>query len=464
MKPGVYVHIPFCEQRCYYCAFTVAVSPEQTYEPYVRRLIREIQLSGFDEPPETIFFGGGTPSILDGALIETIVASLPRGAAEISLEANPGTLTDAKLEQYRRAGVNRISLGAQSFNDEDLKNAGRLHSSADVFRDIESLRKHGFDNMSVDLIAGLPHQRSEIWRENLHVLEDIRPEHVSIYMLDVEERSAWGKAGSDIPDDDVFASFYMEAAERLATAGYVHYEISNWALPGFECRHNLKYWTGVPYRGFGVSAHSFDLGKGRSEHIPLLPEEGWTRHQKRYCEASFNGADGVVRPAESYSGSGLTTIKASRYRARASRPSARNKEASQHLIDRAASPPLRGGEYARPKRFWNTASIKEYGEMLDADKLPISGEEQLTREMRLEEAFLIGLRRTCGFDIWRVAEEIGLCYPKSWFERVSELENAGWIQFDGKFLKLTSSGWLLANGVTEELLWPTLLSTSEAIP
>src|SRR5579884_3863672 len=120
MKPGVYVHIPFCEQRCYYCAFTVAVSPEQTYEPYVRRLIREIRLSEFNEQPETIFFGGGTPSIIDGRLNEEIVAAFPGGgAAEISLETNPGTLTEAKLEQYHRAGVNRISLGVQSFCDED---------------------------------------------------------------------------------------------------------------------------------------------------------------------------------------------------------------------------------------------------------------------------------------------------------------------------------------------------------
>src|SRR5215467_2404948 len=198
MKSGVYVHIPFCEQRCYYCAFTIAVAPEQTYEPYVRRLIREIELSGFDEVPETIFFGGGTPSIVDGTLIEAIVDALPAGASEISLEANPGTFTDLKLEHYRCAGVNRISLGAQSFHDEDLKNAGRLHRSADVLHDIGLLRKHGFNNISVDLIAGLPHQRREIWRENLRVLEDLRPEHVSIYMLDVEERSAWGKAGRDI--------------------------------------------------------------------------------------------------------------------------------------------------------------------------------------------------------------------------------------------------------------------------
>jgi len=386
MKPGIYVHIPFCEQRCYYCAFTVAVSPDHTYEPYVRRLIREIQLSELDEQPETIFFGGGTPSIVDGALIEKILESLPRGATEISLEANPGTLSDSKLERYRKAGVNRISLGAQSFRDEDLRHAGRLHSSADVLRDMESLRKHGFDNINVDLIAGLPHQRLDVWKKNLDRLEQARPEHVSIYMLDAEERSAWGKSQSHIPDDDVFARFYMEAADRLSKAGYVHYEISNWALPGFECRHNLKYWTGAPYRGFGVSAHSFTKSFGRGGTGPTL------------------------------------------------------------------------------KRFWNTTSLKEYADMLDSDRLPISGEEDLTREMRLEEAFLIGLRRTCGFDIWNIASELGILYPEEWFSRVCELEDAGWIQFDGKVLKLTSSGWLVANGVTEELIWPTLLSTSEAIP
>ncbi len=197
-------------------------------------------------------------------------------------------------------------------------------------------------------------------------------------MLDVEERSAWGKSGAGTPDDDTFASFYMEAAERLSKSGYIHYEISNWALPGFECRHNLKYWTGVPYRGFGVSAHSFSKA-------PLA------------------------------------------------------------------------------KRFWNTTSLSEYAEMLDAGKLPISAEETLTRDMRLEEAFLIGLRRTCGFDIWHVAEELGFHYPQPWFDQLGELEDAGWVQFDGRFLKLTSSGWLIANGVTEELLWPVLLSTSEAI-
>jgi oxygen-independent coproporphyrinogen-3 oxidase len=377
MKPGIYVHIPFCEQRCYYCAFTIAVSGADAYEPYVSRLIREIKLSEFAERPETIFFGGGTPSIIDGSLIERILSALPGGASEISLEANPGTLTRGKLEQYFSAGVNRISLGVQSFDDRDLKKAGRIHSAANVFQDFELLRKCGFRNISVDLIAGLPDQQLEIWRENLNWIERLLPEHVSIYMLDIEERSAWGSKGrSALPDDDIFAAFYLEAAERLAKAGYDHYEISNWARPGFECRHNLKYWTGAPYRGFGVSAHSF----------------------------------------------------------------------------------------SNTRRSWNTASLKEYAAQLDLGKLPAGGAEELTREMRIEEAFLIGLRRTSGFDVWSVARELNITYPKQWFDRVCDLEDAGWIQFDGKFLKLTPAGWLLANGVTGELLWPTLLSTSEATP
>ena len=379
MKPGVYVHIPFCEQRCYYCAFTVAVSPQGAHEPYVRRLIREIQLAKLTEQPDTIFFGGGTPSIIDGALIQEILEIFPKGAEEISLEANPGTLDRAKLERYAAAGINRISLGVQSFDDDDLKNAGRLHGSAEIFRDIESLRRHRFSNINIDLIAGLPHQQLSVWRQNLATLEQIKPEHVSIYMLDAEDRSVWGKSGPDI-SDDLSAKFYVEAEERLSRAGYIHYEISNWALPGFECRHNLKYWTGAPYRGFGISAHSF------------------SRH------------------------GGLTC-----------------------------------------KRFWNTTSLREYAEVLDADRLPIAGEEELTREMRLDEAFLIGLRRSCGVDIWRVAAELGIEYPREWFEKVCQLEDEGWIQFDGKFLRLTSNGRLLANAVTEELLWPTLLSTSAAI-
>jgi len=371
MKPGVYVHIPFCEQRCYYCAFTVAVTPERVYEPYVNRVLREIELSQYREKPDTIFFGGGTPSIIDGRLIERIISALPKGASEISIEVNPGTLTGWKLQQYQSSGVSRVSLGVQSFSDEDLKSAGRLHTASDAVHDIDLLRRHGFDNISIDLIAGLHNQSPRSWTSNLHWIERLLPEHVSIYMLDVEERSVWAKHKDAIACDDVFAKFYLEAAERLAGCGYLHYEISNWARPGFECRHNLKYWTGAPYRGFGVSAHSFSNGH----------------------------------------------------------------------------------------RYWNTASLPEYERMLDAGCLPKSGEEELTREMQLEEAFLLGLRRICGFDIWAVATDLQCQYPAEWFGRVCELEDAGWVQFDGRNLKLTPAGCLLANGITEELLWPNLLLT-----
>jgi len=362
-SPGIYIHIPFCEQRCYYCAFTVAVSPEEAYEPYVNRLIREIKLSGWNQRPETIFFGGGTPSILHGELIGRILANLPSGATELSLEANPGTLDCEKLRTYRDLGINRISLGVQSFHDEDLKFAGRLHRASDSIADFELLRRSGFDNVNVDLIAGLPDQRIDLWRENLHWVERLAPEHVSIYMLELEERSSWSKRTPAVPDDD-FVLFYQTACEHLEVIGYKHYEISNWARPGHECRHNLKYWTGVSYRGFGVGAHSFESGS----------------------------------------------------------------------------------------RFWNTASRAEYGERLDADELPIADREVLTSEMRFEEAIMLGLRQMKGFDVRALAEDLGIQYSSEWIERVRTLDDAGLVHFDGNILKLTPAGWLVANGVTEELL------------
>ncbi len=374
MKSGVYVHIPFCEQRCYYCAFAVTVSSPAAYEPYVDRVIREIELSGWTDPPETIFLGGGTPSILPGKLIERILKRLPAGAGEITLECNPGTLDRGKLRTYRDCGINRLSLGVQSFHDDDLKAAGRLHTSADVFADIDAVRDFGFTNLNVDLIAGLPNQRIELWLSNLDWIERLRPEHVSIYMLELEERSPWSKTGADVPADELFVRFYEAACERLDRCGYLHYEISNWALPGYECRHNLKYWTGAPYRGLGVGAHSYHNGL----------------------------------------------------------------------------------------RFWNTSSLTGYAECVDAGKLPTDGSEILSLKMRIEEAVMLGLRRTCGFNIHVVAEQLGIRYPSEWFARVDTLRDAGLVAFDGRVLKLTSAGWLVATSVTEELLWPALLSTSEA--
>ena len=372
MEPELYIHIPFCEQRCYYCAFTVAVSPEQTFEPYVDRLVREIELSGFSENPRTIYFGGGTPSLLNAALLGRVVWSLPGVPAEVSIEVNPGTLSDTKVQEYRDLGISRISLGAQSLEDEDLVRAGRLHKAGAVFSDFAMLRRHGFRNINLDLIAGLPGQRLETWSRNLDRVLELTPEHISIYMLDQEERSAWARLPAGVPEESDFADFYSLAEMKLDARGYSHYEISNWALPGKECVHNVGYWSGIPYRGFGVGAHSFD----------------------------------------------------------------------------------------GTRRFWNTQSLADYAASVDAGRLPVIEEEILTPELQREEAFLLGLRQAGGIDVQGLARRFGITYSAEWHLRARQLEEAGWIQFDGVSLRLTSKGRLVANSVIEELLWPTPASTA----
>ena len=246
MNPGLYLHIPFCEQRCYYCAFTVAVAPEHTFEPYVDRLVREMALSGFDRDPGTVYFGGGTPSLVNAELIGRILRTLRSVPDEVSIEVNPGTLSESKVQQYRALRISRISLGAQSLEDEDLARAGRLHKAAAVFSDFEMLRREGFTNINLDLIAGLPGQQLQTWKRNLERVLDLRPEHISIYMLDQEERSAWARLPAGVPEESDFAAFYSLAEEKLDAEGYSHYEISNWALPGRECAHNIGYWSGFP--------------------------------------------------------------------------------------------------------------------------------------------------------------------------------------------------------------------------
>jgi len=280
MKPGLYIHIPFCEQRCYYCAFTVAVSPESAFAPYVDQVLREMELADFNEEPATVYFGGGTPSLISAALTGRLLHTIRGNPGEITVEANPGTLSEEKVREYRRLGIHRISLGAQSLEDEDLKRAGRIHEAAAVYADFELLRRLSFDNINLDLIAGLPGQKIETWSRNLERTLDLRPEHISIYMLDHEERSAWSKLPAGVPDESDFAEFYSLAESMLESRGYLHYEISNWALPGRECRHNLGYWSGAPYRGFGVGAHSF-TGKSRYWNTASLHDYAESLRQGR---------------------------------------------------------------------------------------------------------------------------------------------------------------------------------------
>lgn len=274
MNLGVYIQVPFCQTKCTYCNFHTGVVSRERYEPYADAVCREIlelqtrQTSTVD----TMYFGGGTPSLLEPASLARIIDSVARAFAvarkpEITLEADPETITLAKASAWREAGFNRISLGAQSFNDAELKAAGRMHRREDVYRATDLLRRAGLKNISMDLIAGLPHQARDSWQSSIAELIALRPEHVSIYMLEIDEGSRLGReallggtrySAAAIPSDDDIAEFYESACERLAAVGYEHYEISNWALPGSRSRHNLKYWRREPYLGFGAGAHSFD--------------------------------------------------------------------------------------------------------------------------------------------------------------------------------------------------------------
>jgi oxygen-independent coproporphyrinogen III oxidase len=272
-KIGVYVQVPFCQAKCTYCNFHTGVFPPSLFAPYVDAVCREIREQGamWKARVDTIYIGGGTPSLLEPAALARILAAIGEIYGdeweEVTLEADPETITNGKASSWLSAGVNRISLGVQSFNEEELRAAGRMHRRADVYRAVEALRSAGFGNVSMDLIAGLPHQMLGSWESSVDELITLRPEHVSVYLLEVDEGSRLGKeilrggkkySAEEVPSDDAMADFYERACEMLARAGYEHYEISNWAQPGRASKHNLKYWRREPYLGFGAGAHSFD--------------------------------------------------------------------------------------------------------------------------------------------------------------------------------------------------------------
>ena len=291
-QAGLYIHIPFCRSRCSYCDFATGAYESELAERYVRALAAEIaafdpaQISSRADAPrgvDTIYFGGGTPSLLAPRQVESILDAVrgkfrvaPR--AEVTMEMNPGTVTPELARKFRGAGVNRASFGLQTFDDEQLRRLGRTHTAADARRTLTVLRDAGFSNVSFDLIAGLPGQTVGQWSSNLEEALALRPEHLSLYLLEVHEgtpladqlrRGFWPR-----PDPDAAAEMYRTLCERTSAAGYERYEISNFCLPGRESRHNLKYWTGAPYYGFGCSAHSFD---GR--HLRWSNE----RDASRYC-------------------------------------------------------------------------------------------------------------------------------------------------------------------------------------
>src|SRR5882762_9510777 len=281
---GIYVQVPFCQTKCTYCNFHTGVVSSARLAPYVGCVYSEmagysrlyeaaricLPASLADAVVDTIYIGGGTPSLLDPGHLRRIVDAV-RGTfacelTEVTLEADPETVTEEKAAAWVGAGINRVSFGVQSFCDEELKAAGRMHRRADVYRAAGILRGAGIANISFDLIAGLPKQTRATWRESLDSLVELAPEHVSVYLLEVDEGSRLGSellrggtrySAGDVPGDDEMAEFYETACAVLDNAAYEHYEISNWARPGFASRHNLKYWRREAYLGFGAGAHSF---------------------------------------------------------------------------------------------------------------------------------------------------------------------------------------------------------------
>jgi oxygen-independent coproporphyrinogen III oxidase len=282
MRLGVYVQVPFCQTKCTYCNFHTGVFSTDLYAPYVDAVCRQIAeyprllgengIARLPEPlVDTVYIGGGTPSLLDPNGLRRILdgfrAAFECKFEEVTLEADPETITPEKAAAWREAGFDRISLGAQSFDDRELRAAGRMHRRADIFNAVQILRDAGFGKISADLIAGLPHQTNASWDESVRELLALRLEHISIYMMEIDGGSRLGLevlnggngySASALPSDDAMAGFYERACERLATEGYLHYEISNWGLPGYESRHNQKYWRREPYFGFGAGAHSFN--------------------------------------------------------------------------------------------------------------------------------------------------------------------------------------------------------------
>jgi oxygen-independent coproporphyrinogen-3 oxidase len=284
---SLYLHVPFCHTRCYYCDFNTYAGMLPVREPYVRALLTEIELAGqmaqlADGTPRrsrTIFFGGGTPSLLSVQQIRRLLQACHSSFAvdadaEITLEANPGTLTQEQLVGLREAGVNRLSMGAQSFDADLLKALGRIHTPDEITQAVTYARAAGFTSINLDFMFGLPDQTMQHWRDTLQRALALRPEHFSLYSLIVEEGTPfydWTHEGRITPgDEDLCADMYEYADELLQQAGYINYEISNWALPGHHSRHNLTYWQNLPYFGLGAGAYSY-FGRRRfsNERDPL---------------------------------------------------------------------------------------------------------------------------------------------------------------------------------------------------
>jgi oxygen-independent coproporphyrinogen III oxidase len=328
-KLGLYISIPFCRSKCTYCNFASGVYPARDHERYVDRLIEDLRIANswaaargaqLPQSIDTVYLGGGTPSLLAPALMTRLFAAVRsqfdlEAGAEITVECAPGQVADASLEAMVRAGVNRVSLGVQSFIDSEAHASGRLHNRGVVFDDLQRIRSAGVTNLNLDLIAGLAGQTLATWQDSLRVLIDAGVPHASIYMLEVDEDSRLGReilAGGAryhaglVPSDDAIARMYETAIDRLDSAGLHPYEISNFARNGFASRHNLRYWQRRPYLGIGLDASSALRGAGERGHAMTGPGRAYllrsktTDNLKDYLDGAAPSEDTWLSPARQH--------------------------------------------------------------------------------------------------------------------------------------------------------------------
>jgi len=409
MALGVYLSVPFCRTKCSYCNFASDVFSRAMFAGYIDRICSDIeraplvaeQMGGqYESSVDTVYLGGGTPTLLDSAQLERLFITIWQNfclqpETEITVECAPGTLTAPVLEGLRRCGVNRVSLGVQSFVDAEAAAVGRLHKRATVFKDLEHLRAAGITNINIDLIAGLPYQTTESWERSLSDAIATTAPHISVYMLEADENSRLGReliAGGTkyhahfVPDDDLTADFYLAACERLNAVGISHYEISNFARHGFESRHNLKYWTRQPYLGFGVDAHSM-----------------------------------------------LKIDRAGEDSSRADKRTEMNETVS----------PWRGFEAVR---FATPDSLEGYIAVRPPKRTPLS------RQAAIEEIFFLGLRLIRGVDLRQAATQFGVDSINEFAATISDLKENGLLESDGSVIRLTTRGRLLSNEVFEKFI------------
>jgi oxygen-independent coproporphyrinogen-3 oxidase len=278
---GVYISYPFCAQKCTYCNFASGVLPRELERDYLTALCSEISTQDWPWEPETVYLGGGTPSRMDVADLERILKAVSgRPWREATIEIAPGGVTAERAAAWAGAGLNRVSLGVQSFIPRELARTGRKHTAAIVAFEVNALRHAGLENINIDLIAGLPGQTMSSWRESLAWIEKLEPPHVSVYMLEIDDDSRLGSevllngkryGAPEIPNEELTAELYETAVTELGRLEIHRYEISNFARPGFESLHNLKYWRLEPYLGFGADAHSFD-GTVRFQNVESASE------------------------------------------------------------------------------------------------------------------------------------------------------------------------------------------------